>query len=256
MEPLLPTMRPTVQRWGRGGTTAASGVDLMADEFLDALLSADRVAAFRIASSAVDRGMRLPDVHLHVIQWAMSRIGHLWETGKISVAAEHTATAIVQFVVTSLYPLMQRSETMRGHAVVAGVAGEAHQLGAHLVSDALESDGWQVRFLGVDCSQSVILDACADPQLHLLALSCTMIDNLDELRQVIAAVRAKCTGWSLPWILVGGQAFGSGLPAHEQALRLGADALALDLNGAVAVARAWADPHNQIRQRTGGDHAG
>ena len=230
---------PSPQRLTAGSPAWA---DSIADRFLEALLAGDRELALRLADRAVEMGHAVADVHVHVLQQAMVRIGQLWETGRISVAAEHTATAIVQFVVTALYPRMQRSDAVRGQAVVAGVAGESHQLGAHLVSDALEADGWQVRFLGADCPQGTILGVCLQARPALLALSCTMTGNLPRLAQLIAALRRQPAGAPLPRILVGGQAFGSGPQARQRALQLGADELALDLHGAVAAARLLTPP--------------
>jgi MerR family transcriptional regulator, light-induced transcriptional regulator len=219
------------------------GPDALADptasQFLDALLRADRARAVLLAEQAVRNGRSVTDVHLHLVQASLARIGRLWEQGRIAIAVEHTATAIAQYVITCLYPLMPQVEEWRGRVLLAGVRGEMHQLGGHLVADALEADGWQVRFLGADCPQVHIVAACRSFAPRVLGLSCTMESGLAEVCRVIAAVRRKARPAKLPRILLGGQAFGSGPQARDLARRLGADAVAGDLSEAVALARPW-----------------
>jgi hypothetical protein len=44
-------------------------------------------------------------------------------------------------------------------AIVTGVAGELHQIGANMVADVLENAGWNVEFLGTDAPHTGIVDA-------------------------------------------------------------------------------------------------
>jgi methanogenic corrinoid protein MtbC1 len=156
----------------------------------------------------------------------------LWETNQITVAREHLATALAQFVMAQLFPLLIREETIdRGTAVVAGVQGELHQIGALMVADSLESDGWQVSFLGSNMPHWGILEALRQEKACLLGISTSILFNLPKAVDLIQTVRNSCPGVS---IMVGGAAFKATNDLWKEA---GADAFAPDLMAAVSVAR-------------------
>jgi MerR family transcriptional regulator, light-induced transcriptional regulator len=206
------------------------------EDYLNALLRGDREAAFRVAREAVAQGLDVTEVHLHLLQPALVRIGELWRARRLSVAAEHVATAITQYVVVQLYPYMRRVPERRGRALLAGVAGEHHQLGGHMVADALEADGWEVCFLGSDCSVDRVLAQVQAFGPALVGLSCTMRPQCVEVARVARGLRGLLPD-GRPALMVGGQAF-AGHEGAALAASLGADALARDLRQAVLTARA------------------
>lgn len=157
--------------------------------FVELQLSGDRRGALRFIESFLDGGGSAHDLLLEVLPDAQRRIGLLWEQDRISVAQEHSATAISQFILAHVY---QRA-TMRarnGHVVmVACVAGEQHDFPARLLADALDLAGYEVRFLGADVPADELADALrADPP-DVLALSITMPFNADGLRRCVARAR-------------------------------------------------------------------
>ena len=103
------------------------------------------------------QGHPVVDLYTEVLQGAMYRIGRLWEENQITVAREHMATAITQFVIAHLYPLIRLAPKPRGRIVLTGAEGEQHQVGANVVADVLEASGWDVRFLGTNTPVSGVL---------------------------------------------------------------------------------------------------
>ena len=208
--------------------------------FVHALLAGNRKAALNVARDFLAQGQSVPDVYLKVLQPSMYEIGRLWETNQIRVAREHMATAITQYVMGQLFPLLQEaSSPKRGTAVVVGVQGELHQLGALMVSDVLEADGWQVRFLGSNLSHPEIIDAVKQEQATLLGISTTILFNVPKALELIQSVRDTVAPVS---IIVGGAAFKSTDLLWKEA---GADAFARDLFGAVSAARQLSDRHSR-----------
>lgn len=132
-------------------TEARIGLSLSRQMFIQALLQAQRKAASNIAMEAYRQGHSIPGIYAEVIQEALYAIGKLWQANRITVAEEHMATAIAQYVMAQLYPLLPLPEIPRGTVVITGVEGELHQVGANMVADVLEADGWLVHFL-VKCS--------------------------------------------------------------------------------------------------------
>src|SRR5689334_23078788 len=118
------------------------------DLFLQAILGGDRRAALSVANDALASGATVQGLYEEVLQASLDEVGRLWETNRITVAREHMATAVVQHVMAHLYSQIPPAAEARGSAIVTGVEGELHQVGAHMVADVLESDGWRVMFLG------------------------------------------------------------------------------------------------------------
>lgn len=208
------------------------------DLYLEAILAGRRQDAVDTALGAVERGMDVRDVYVDVLQEALYEVGRRWQAGRISVATEHLATAITQLVVARLYERLPRPEAVRGRVVLTGVEGESHQLGGNMVADALESDGWEVRFLGTDVPTPDVLGALSEHRAGVLAISCTIQPNLPKVSFLVGAVRATFRE-ACPRILVGGGAFRASPGA---ALEVGADACAVDVREAIAVARTLEAP--------------
>lgn len=200
--------------------------------FVQALLAGNRNAALNIARESVSDGKSVRDVYLYLLQPAMYEIGRLWQTNQITVAREHMATAITQYVMAQLFPLLGQSEgESRGRLVVAGVQGELHQIGAMMVADVLESDGWQVRFLGSNMPHSGILETMEQEAASVLCISTTILFNIPKSVELIRSVRTRFPGVS---VVVGGAAFRSTSGLWKD---VGADAFAPDLEGAIFTAR-------------------
>ncbi|MHB1048152.1 MAG: cobalamin B12-binding domain-containing protein [Thermoanaerobaculia bacterium] len=203
------------------------------DLYLEAVLAGRRQDAVDAALGAVERGMDVRDVYVEVLQEALYEVGRRWQAGRISVATEHLASAITQLVVARLYERLPRGETVRGRIVLTGVEGESHQLGGNMVADALEADGWDVRFLGTDVPTPDVLEAVSAHRAEVLGISCTIQQNLPKVAFLVGTVRATFLEAS-PRILVGGGAFRA---SPERAREVGADAWAADMREAIAVAR-------------------
>ena len=176
-------------------------------------------------------GHPVADVYVGVLQESLYEVGRLWEGNRITVAAEHMATAVVQFVLAQLYPLIPPPPRKRGNAVITGVEGELHQVGANMVADMLEADGWNVRFLGVNVPHAGVLRAVEEHRADVVGISATMLFNLPKVRRLVTDVREKFAARP-PRILIGGGAFRS-LPSPAE--EVGADGFGADLRSVPAL---------------------
>jgi MerR family transcriptional regulator, light-induced transcriptional regulator len=216
--------------------------DLLAAQrrFLEAIRRGQRRPAVEVALEALGGGHALTDVYVHVLQESLYQTGRLWETNQISVAEEHMATAIVQYVLARLYEEITIAEPPRGRVVMTGVQGELHQVGANMVADALEADGWDVRFLGTNMPHDGILATIAEHDPEVVGISATMLLRVPQVKRLIADVRDHA-GRETPRILVGGAAFRA---APDLWREVGADGFAPDVRSAVELARSWSPKPN------------
>lgn len=198
--------------------------------YVQALLAGERRAALNVALEALRAGMTPLDFYADVLQAAQYEIGRLWETNRISVANEHAATAITQFVMAQLFDRIGAGTAARGRLVMTGVEGEYHQIGALMVSDMLESCGWNVRFLGTNLPTQSIIHAVGEHVADCLGVSVTMAFNIPTARRLLQEARAQL-GASLTVVLGGAALRDTGTLWQE----LGADAYAHDIRSAVAL---------------------
>ncbi|HUG82024.1 MAG TPA: cobalamin-dependent protein [Bryobacterales bacterium] len=199
--------------------------------FLAAILAGQRRAALNIVEEALKAGHSHVDIYVNVFTESLRRVGELWELNKISVAQEHIATAITQYAIAAIYPRLIPAAVHRGSMVVTGVAGELHQIGANLVADAMEANGWTVRFLGTDLPHSSVLAAIEEISADMLCISATIVANLPSVADLVGTVRNKLREQA-PKIVVGGAAHRL---APQFAGDIGATEAFTDLRPALAV---------------------
>jgi methanogenic corrinoid protein MtbC1 len=115
------------------------------------------------------------------------------------------------------------------------VAGELHQVGANIVADALEADGWDVRFLGTNMPHAGILKVLEEHAPAAIGISATMLFNVPSVRQLVSDIRRGGSG--APRVVLGGAAFRT---ARELPSEIGADGFAPDVRDAIQVFRSLA----------------
>lgn len=210
--------------------TGEKPLDQLARHYLEALLGGDRLTASRMILQAVEQGTPIQEIYLHVFQRTQHEIGRLWQMNQISVAQEHYCTAATQLVMSQLYPQIFTAERKGRSLVATCVGGELHEIGARMVADFLEMDGWDTYFLGANTPTPSILSMLADRRARLLAVSATMTFHVDAVRTLVAATRKS--GLNVR-IMVGGYPFNLAPRLWEN---VGADGYAPNAQEAAVVA--------------------
>jgi MerR family transcriptional regulator, light-induced transcriptional regulator len=174
--------------------------------YLQEVLGGKRRTALELIMDAYRSGYPIPGIYMDVFQEALYEIGRLWEANQITVADEHMGTAITQYVMSNLYQHLEMNDEMLGKAVVTGVEGELHQVGANMVSDILEADGWDVMFLGTNIPPEGVIQSVRQHGADLFCISSTMLFNIPKVIQLVEMVKSEF-GENSPGIMLGGGAF-------------------------------------------------
>jgi methanogenic corrinoid protein MtbC1 len=198
-----------------------------------ALLQGQREAALGVVLETLNSGTPVLDIYVELLQASQREIGRLWESNRITVAQEHMATAITQYVMAQLYPKTPRPQSLKGAMVMTGVEGEYHQVGANIVADVLEADGWDVRFLGANVPHASILRVIEEHDASFAGISVTMLSSMPRLIQLIESID-KTFGAGKVRIIVGGGGFRS---RPELWREIGASCYAADARQALTVMR-------------------
>lgn len=207
----------------------------MQEVLLSLLLHGDSRGGLLLVNRSVQTIDDLKHFYLDVVCPAMYRIGLLWEKNDISVAEEHVATAIVGRIAAALYTRFANVDTYRGKAVVTAGPNEFHEVGARMLADFLEMEGWDVTYLGANTPKEELLAILKKHKPFAVALSVATVFNLDHARQTIEMIKADSETRDIK-ILVGGLAF-NGIPRLWQ--NVGADGYAVDANQGALAANAW-----------------
>ncbi|UBU12478.1 cobalamin B12-binding domain-containing protein [Nonomuraea gerenzanensis] len=202
-----------------------------AEQWTEALWAAARAgdehAATGVAMAALDAGLPMETLLLDVVAAVQARVGHEWAANHLSVAQEHSATALNERVLSALAHRLPRRDdpaASRGRIMVACIDGEWHAFPARLLAEVLQVRGWQVDYLGAQVPTPHLV-----AHLHLtnpdaVALSSSLAIRLPAAHTAITA----CQAAGKP-VVVGGAAFG---PDGRYARLLGADAWAPDARAA------------------------
>lgn len=180
--------------------------DLQQQNFLEALLNGKRSESTAMVMQELARQKSVQTLYETIFKTALYRIGDLWQDGKISVATEHLASAVIEAIMNELYDRIITVEHTGKTVVAACVEGELHRIGIRMVADVFEMNGWHAYFLGANTPDSDLFDFIHKNTPDALALSLSNVHRLAVLEKTVEAVRRE-----FPYllVLVGGWAFRS-----------------------------------------------
>lgn len=208
---------------------------VVAEAFMNDCLSLRREQALEKIKAVVEAGTSVRDVYCHIIAPVMHELGRLWHLNRITIGQEHYCTAVAQMLMAQLFPLLFDAAPKKKRLVSTCVAGELHEIGARMISDMFELNGWDTVFLGADVPVDSVVDMLGQHQASVLAISVTLAANLSAVSNLVAAVRARPECAAVK-ILVGGAAFNGDETLWK---KLGADGWAEDFTVAINLASSW-----------------
>ena len=204
-----------------------------AKKYLDYLLKGDRNGALSLVLDEVKGGVQVKEIYNGVFQPVQYEIGRLWQTNKISVAQEHFCTGATQLVMSQLYPYLFTGEKKSKKMVTTCVPGELHEMGARMVTDFFEMNGWDTYYLGANMPIDSVVRYLSDVKPQCLAISATMTFHVSAVKEMIRTIRSSPDVSPDLKILVGGYPFNV---AEELWVSVGADGFAPSAAEAIELA--------------------
>ncbi len=175
-------------------------------DYLRALLAGSGREADRVVTAALDRHLSPQRIYLDIFQPTAYAVGQLWQRNKVSVAQEHLATAIVERQMGELHPLFRPAALTRARTLVLGcVPDEWHRVGARMVADFFEADGWSVHYLGANAPIKDLVGITRESGADLVGLSAEMLFNLPKVAELVRALDGA--GLSGIPVIAGGMPF-------------------------------------------------
>jgi methanogenic corrinoid protein MtbC1 len=205
----------------------------MAQTYLDHLLKGDRNNALSLVLDEVKTGVPVKEMYLQIFQPVQYEIGRLWQTNKISVAQEHYCTGATQLVMSQLYPYLFTGERKDRKMVTTCVSGELHEMGARMVTDFFEMQGWDTYYLGANMPIEGVINFLSETKPQCLAISATMTFHVSAVEEMIKKIKSSPEVSSDLKIIVGGYPF---KVAEGLWKNIGADGFAPNADEAVQLA--------------------
>ena len=175
-EDLMAAARQGVAREELDVPTSAEGTLTDALQAVQDLDSAALQRTLNRASLVLSPGNLIERVFVPL----MRTVGDEWHRGRLGIAHEHLATAIVRGVLSDLALLRDPDKSGPG-LLVATPKGQYHELGALVVAATATSSGWNVTYLGPNVPASDIVEAVKQVDARAVALSITLPDDTQEL---------------------------------------------------------------------------
>jgi methanogenic corrinoid protein MtbC1 len=180
--------------------------DAILGRYLDTLLKGDRKACRTVIEESLQTGTPANSVYLDIIWPIMAEIEHLVHSDRITSTQEHLATRINRTIVDQLQNKLPRKPRKNKKIVISCAQAELQELGAQIMADLFESDGWEVKFLGSGLTNDDILAFIHECAPDILLIYGGTPKQAPDIRQLIDTVR-DINAWPNMRIMVSGGLF-------------------------------------------------
>jgi methylmalonyl-CoA mutase cobalamin-binding domain/chain len=180
-----------------------------------------------VIDGLIDAGTSFDQLCEEIVRPALYRIGEMWESGEITVADEHVASAISDAILACIGPFSSAHLEGRHRVLVCCSDGELHAIGARMVGETFAAAEWAVEYMGASLPAEAVASAVVDRKIDVLALSTTMPAHLPGVAATISVAREQAPDLR---VVVGGQAYAGD---HRRAREIGANLLHDGLPGLV-----------------------
>ncbi len=177
------------------------------NRYFEALIIGDRAGCTNIVDRLENRGISMLLLYENLFKPSLYQVGVFWERNRISVATEHMATALTETLMNRIFAAETLSRLRGKRVVIASIESERHFVGAKMVADVFETNGWDGYYLGGDVPTPSLLDFIQQTDPDLVGLSLSIYSNLPVLEKIVSKVQGTFKHLK---VLVGGQAFQHG----------------------------------------------
>lgn len=177
-------------------------------QYFDAIMAGNRDAAVSLSLKLYSEGTRPEIIITDVISWAQSQVGKSWQLDQASIAAEHRASGITEYVLHSLQHLHSLTPGVvapgvHGKVTLISAEGEWHTLPGRLASAVLEMQGYAVEYVGPSIPADDLPNFFVNAIPPVAAISCAMQISLAGAWRTVTVLRELGTR-----VLAGGRGFG------------------------------------------------
>ncbi len=176
------------------------------ERYLSTLLQGNRKRCRAVIEETLQSGIPANSVYVDMIWPIMAEIEKLLRSEKITSTQEHLATRINRTIVDQLQNKLPRRPSKDKKIVICCAPDELQELGAQMMVDLFESDGWEVRFLGGGLTNDDILAFINEYAPDILLIYGTAAKQAPDIRRLIDTIKGV-NAWPHMRIMVSGGLF-------------------------------------------------
>ena len=171
-------------------STATPKID---EDFVDrCLINIRRLAADEFQAELQRTALSFSHEHFiaNCIEPLMQRVGLLWHSGDLSIAAEHIASVGIRSFIDNIrlsLPVQEDAPLL----LVATTVGQMHEIGALSVATMASLEGWRSNYLGRNIPAEAILYAASELKPLAVAISVVYAPDSSAVIDQISLLREK-----------------------------------------------------------------
>ncbi len=174
--------------------------------YMSALLDGEKKICSDIIAGLIGDDVEPRDIYEKIIQRSMYRIGELWDKCRLSIAEEHVASEITR----ELLPVVKAQKAKHllpgKRIVITCVQKERHEIGARIIADYFELNGWDSVFVGTNLPNRNLIEFVNKRNPDLIGVSNNFYLNVTGLLELIDMIKNIRSEQK---IIIGGQGPGN-----------------------------------------------
>lgn len=170
-------------------------------DFYNNLIEGNKDKCSEIVKNLLEEGIDLKEIYVELFQKALYRIGKLWDHNEITIPEEHMATQIIEALLNKFSPAVTADSNLK--VVVTCIDKEFHEIGAKMVANIFELNGWKTFYLGASVPLRELTKFINNSDPQIIALSWSLYLNLARFLEMIDTLTKL---FPTKKIFVGGQA--------------------------------------------------
>lgn len=172
--------------------------------YMQPLLAGRRAECFDLVNQAIQSGTSAENLLCDVLWPAVAQVERLYADDRINVAIEHMAGRINRTIVDQLQAHLPRKPHCGKRLLVACADDEGGELGAQMVADLFQADGWEVFFVGGGVPDDEILMMVGSLRPHILLIFGAHPEAVANTRAMVERIRDVGVCPSMNVVVTGG----------------------------------------------------
>ncbi len=144
--------------------------DILIERFFTALISGDRTASRALVDELLDAEVPADRVLNRLFWPTLEHIQNLYRHDQLTEMAHHFSTRLLRGLADQMALRLPRAEARNERVLVICGPEESEELGAQMVSDLLEADGYDVFFAGGGVANDEVVAHLAQMQANRLVV--------------------------------------------------------------------------------------
>lgn len=161
----------------------------MTDSLIHAMVEMQESEALQRAKHLLDEGTD-PMAILGACSRAMETVGKRFESGEYFLPHLMMAGEMLKQISEMIKPMIQEEKIKggQGRVLIGTVKGDIHDIGKNIVTFLLETNGFEVRDIGIDQPAEKFVEAIEDFQPRVVGLSGLLTLAFESMKETIQAI--------------------------------------------------------------------